>query len=188
MGVRAAVLILVLATLPVPAAGEIYRWVDASGNVHFTADLTQVPPDQRPGAAHVSPAGRGSVQRVIERQTPAEPNDQPPANASSAGGSARAPAAAAQEERFGGRSEAEWRALARKYRDAIERLEPRAQACESDSFRWTPGAGRAAYREEAAEAEACSRVRNDLDTNRRGLEKLEESAHRAGAPPGWLRE
>jgi clan AA aspartic protease (TIGR02281 family) len=30
-----------------PAAGEIYKWVDADGEIHFTTDLTKVPPDQR---------------------------------------------------------------------------------------------------------------------------------------------
>ncbi len=31
-------------------AGGIYRWVDASGNMHFTHDLGRVPPQHRPGA------------------------------------------------------------------------------------------------------------------------------------------
>jgi clan AA aspartic protease (TIGR02281 family) len=30
-----------------PSMGEIYKWVDASGQMHFTTDLTQVPAGQR---------------------------------------------------------------------------------------------------------------------------------------------
>lgn len=97
-------------------------------------------------------------------------------------------AAALADERFGGQTEDQWRASAEKYRNAIAQLEERADACEDDSFRWSPGAGSRAYREEQSEADACRRVGDDLDMNRRWLEKLEENAHRAGAPPGWLRE
>ncbi len=37
-------------TLAAPAPAEIYRWTDASGEVHFTQDLSQVPPAQRAAA------------------------------------------------------------------------------------------------------------------------------------------
>ncbi len=33
-----------------PASAEIYKWVDKSGQTHYTGDLSQVPPDQRPSA------------------------------------------------------------------------------------------------------------------------------------------
>jgi Domain of unknown function (DUF4124) len=174
---------VVLGLAPQAASGEVYRWTDAEGKVHFTSDLSQVPARQRDAAEAGARAGkRGSVQR-FESSTPA-------AAAAPAAPAGAVPAAtpAAQEERYGGRNEAEWRALAKKYRDAIERLEPRAEACEGDEFRWKPGAGRRAYREEVAEADACSRMKSELDMNRTWLRNLEESAHRAGAPPGWMRE
>ena len=38
------------------AAAEIYRWTDESGTVHFTQDLTQVPPQHRHTAARPTPA------------------------------------------------------------------------------------------------------------------------------------
>lgn len=41
---------LAVGLLALPAGGEIYRWTDAQGRVHFTQDLSQVPPDQRPRA------------------------------------------------------------------------------------------------------------------------------------------
>ena len=33
--------------LAVPASGEFYKYVDKQGNIHFTDDWNQVPPDQR---------------------------------------------------------------------------------------------------------------------------------------------
>jgi clan AA aspartic protease (TIGR02281 family) len=39
-----AVLLIVVA---LPAAAEIYRWTDEQGRVHFTQDLSQVPPEHR---------------------------------------------------------------------------------------------------------------------------------------------
>lgn len=43
---RTALLAFALAATA-PAAAEIYKWVDGDGMVHFTTDLTQVPPAQR---------------------------------------------------------------------------------------------------------------------------------------------
>jgi len=41
---------LALGLLLAPASAEIYKWVDGSGQTHYTGDLSQVPPDQRPSA------------------------------------------------------------------------------------------------------------------------------------------
>lgn len=38
----------------VAAGAEIYRWTDAAGSVHFTEDLSQVPPDKRRAAAEAA--------------------------------------------------------------------------------------------------------------------------------------
>jgi clan AA aspartic protease (TIGR02281 family) len=42
-----ATALLGLALAALPAAAEIYQWVDANGELHFTTDLSQVPADQR---------------------------------------------------------------------------------------------------------------------------------------------
>ncbi|HEY8122567.1 MAG TPA: TIGR02281 family clan AA aspartic protease [Myxococcota bacterium] len=44
---RIAVAVLLAACLPALAGAEIFRWVDAQGNEHFTQDLWQVPPPLR---------------------------------------------------------------------------------------------------------------------------------------------
>jgi clan AA aspartic protease (TIGR02281 family) len=50
-----------LALAPALARAEIYRWTDAEGRVHFTEDLSRVPPEQRGAAregAAAPPSGR----------------------------------------------------------------------------------------------------------------------------------
>jgi clan AA aspartic protease (TIGR02281 family) len=42
-----AVLLALAMLSGAPAGAEIYRWTDAEGRVHFTQDLTQVPPAER---------------------------------------------------------------------------------------------------------------------------------------------
>ncbi|GAB6062691.1 hypothetical protein JCM30394_14200 [Deferrisoma palaeochoriense] len=41
-------MLLVSLALSLPAGAEIYRWTGPDGTVHFTDNLEQVPPDQRP--------------------------------------------------------------------------------------------------------------------------------------------
>jgi clan AA aspartic protease (TIGR02281 family) len=62
-GLASTVIVLALAAPP-GARAEIYRWVDASGQVHFTEDLRQVPPAQRRAAesAAKAPGGDSPVQ------------------------------------------------------------------------------------------------------------------------------
>ncbi|HSJ97829.1 MAG TPA: TIGR02281 family clan AA aspartic protease [Myxococcota bacterium] len=50
------------------AAGEIYRWTDAEGRVHFTEDLSRVPADQRGSARQGAAAPAPS--RVQTYETP----------------------------------------------------------------------------------------------------------------------
>ncbi len=174
-----------------PAVAEIYKWTDANGVVHFTSNASEVPADQREGARKAGSAGKGSFQQMetVPRPREGAASSKPATQPSHFGGSAarRDSADTPKEPRFGGRTEAQWRAQAAKYRNAIARLEANVEKCSGDQFRWSRGAGRRAYKEEQREAQACQTQKNELDMNRRWLSKLEENARRAGAPPGWLR-
>jgi clan AA aspartic protease (TIGR02281 family) len=73
---------VLLLALSFSSSAEIYRWTDAEGRVHFTQDLSQVPPAHRPQAEQSAAAprsnrlqtystppasGRGSVRRRTRR-------------------------------------------------------------------------------------------------------------------------
>lgn len=69
----AASIALGVACLPVAVAAEIYRWTDAGGRLHFTQDLSQVPPEHRGSAAEAArESGEGRVQ-TFERPAPSAP-------------------------------------------------------------------------------------------------------------------
>jgi clan AA aspartic protease (TIGR02281 family) len=82
---RAASLLLVwLACLPGAARAEIYRWTDAQGRVHFTQDLSQVPPAQRATAAGAGrEAGGGRLQTFESPARGAPASAAPPAGPAS---------------------------------------------------------------------------------------------------------
>lgn len=54
-----------------PAGGEIYRWTDEQGQVHFTQDLSQVPPGQRSRAREQ--AQRGATGGTLVRSEASAP-------------------------------------------------------------------------------------------------------------------
>lgn len=189
---RGLLLGLVLLLLAPTAMAEFYKWTDANGIVHFTANLDEVPPSHR-AAASAGSGGKGSFQQIgsgapAASATPAAPAPSPASTDRTPSTSPKRASRDAVPETHGGRTEAQWQADAVKFRSAIERLEAEAERCKDDEVRWAPGAGRRKYDEEMNEAEVCAKARNELDMNRRWLENLEERAHRAGVPPGWIRD
>lgn len=66
--------ILVSISVATPIRAEIYRWTDSEGRVHFTEDLSRVPPGQRGAVKDAAAAERGPS-RVQTYETP------PPARA-----------------------------------------------------------------------------------------------------------
>ena len=68
-------LALFLALLAVSYAGgapaDIYRWTDPEGNLHFTEDLSQVPPQYREQAVQRPPSSsRGALQTYTPPASP----------------------------------------------------------------------------------------------------------------------
>jgi aspartyl protease family protein len=81
MSRRAACLLALLAVLPGGAGAEVYRWTDAEGRVHFTQDLSRVPPEQRGAVAAAARAPAASRLQTFE--SPAGPAAVAPAPAGS---------------------------------------------------------------------------------------------------------
>jgi clan AA aspartic protease (TIGR02281 family) len=75
-----------LALIGAEAAGEIYKWTDASGKVHFTHDLNQVPARHRAAAeaAAKAPKGRDPIQTYTPPPAARRPAARP--STSSVGG------------------------------------------------------------------------------------------------------
>lgn len=175
--------------LAAPAGAEIYRWVDAEGREHFTTNRSQVPAAHRNQVTKIeggnlNRASSGSVGSGFgagSGAAAAQPRGDdglgsPPARAAEA------------EEQYLGKDEEQWRREVASLRRRVEMLEHVAERCESsEGVRLSPASDARAYRQEADEAEQCQRTRQDLDLHRGMLSSLEESARRAGVPPGWLR-
>ncbi len=71
VGIRRALVVsmLVAISMPAPVRAEIYRWTDSEGRVHFTGDLSRVPPGQR-GAVKDAAAVERGPSRVQTYETP----------------------------------------------------------------------------------------------------------------------
>lgn len=76
---RIFVILFLVVLLTGPAYGEMYKWVDEKGTVHFTDDLSQVPMDRRPGTEiektpkEASPSNEKRPSSVIPSVKPPEP-------------------------------------------------------------------------------------------------------------------
>ena len=70
--VRGIALVGIL-SFSIPAAAQIYRWIDESGKMHFTQDLGQVPARYRAlsKSAAEAPQGRSRVQHYTPPKSPA---------------------------------------------------------------------------------------------------------------------
>jgi Domain of unknown function (DUF4124) len=158
--------------LAAPAfAGEIYEWVDERGVIHYTDDRELVPEPFRASVRISEAKGDGSFQRIIERRV-----------------TSASATPAARDESPGGRTEAQWRSEAERLDALVAELAPAASRCASDHVNSSPGDGSRKRKAERAEAEACAKTRSDLVNARAERDEFREAAHRAGVPPGWVRE
>lgn len=95
-----------------------------------------------------------------------------------------------------GRSEAEWRRMAKMARGRVPAaeakvasLETESKKLENDFYAWSDGNYRDRVIRPAWDQsrEELGKARKDLDAARAQITDLEEEARKSGAPPGWLR-
>jgi hypothetical protein len=175
-----AIALAQLASAGTFAEGEIWVWTTADGTVHYTDDRERVPEAFRESArvAHREDDKTEKPASVPASGVPAVP---PTAQT---GPDAGEPPAVIDPEAA---AEAGWRAEAGALHERIAALEPQVAACAGDHINRSPGDGSRERREEREEAERCARAKQELATARADLDALEERAHRADVPPGWLR-
>jgi hypothetical protein len=175
---RAASVVLALllgpAALPCTAsADEMYRWIDAQGNLH----LSETPP---PGQAAEpwEPAEKSAIQQTLP--TPAPPREQRTAR--------QAPAAQEAPEKVAGQTEDEWRQRALEHQQRIEQLEHQIEQVEAGPDFHSTHFSRNGYADSGTSKQAVLMgLRAELERAQSHLESFEEHARTAGVPPGWLR-
>jgi clan AA aspartic protease (TIGR02281 family) len=74
MKIRSLVLLIIILALFVPSSyGEMYKWVDEKGTVHFTDDLSTIPEKYREEAETRKPPKETSIPKPQERSEPSLP-------------------------------------------------------------------------------------------------------------------
>jgi len=164
------------------SAGEIYRWVDARGQVHFTTDLSQVPKSQR---VRASDEASGKVERpssgagVINQINTPPPRRRGPSRRSTVG----LPAAVAPSA-DPGPSQTErtvWANKVKTAQRAVTRLENKISSYKKKVFRSNSSLTRHRYQ---LKLEAA---KDSLRGARRAAREVEQDARRAGLEWGDLR-
>jgi hypothetical protein len=180
-----ALTLVVLGVLGVLAldasAGEIYRWVDAQGNVHFSDE----PPPHQAGSEW-QPEADGTFQ-VVPQEPPA-PRATPPR--------ARVPAPARpaaakppQQARKGGATQQEWRRRSQAIEREVSGIEKQLEALdEGPLVVHRSSRQNGVWWDQENTAQRRARLERELEQANRDLEKLQDKARRAGVPPGWLRD
>ncbi len=181
--VRAVTILVLAMALAAPGSAQIYRWTDANGVEHFSADLDAVPPAHR--AAAEASAGRASGGGFTRYRAPAAPAPALEEPVESADPAAQHEGED-EDERIGGHDEAWWRERYQRYVIEIEELEAVEERCEGVGV---PSHGtKRQHRERKMEAvNRCAQSRSTLDVKRLQLENFVENARRKGVPPGWVR-
>jgi hypothetical protein len=171
--------LLLFIALASPSAAEdegerlLYSWTSEDGGVHYTDDLSRVPEKFRANPRIFVAKERSAA---TPASTPATPQP-PPTPASKA----------ADVESYDGWTEMEWRDAAARLDGQLASLAPVVAECAGDHVNLSPGDGSRKRREEEAEARRCAEARASYGQATAEREALSERAHRAGAPPGWVR-
>jgi len=70
-------LIIILAVLVSSSYGEMYKWVDEKGTVHFTDDLSNIPEKYREGAETRKPSKEIRPPEMEDKSLPSPPSEAP---------------------------------------------------------------------------------------------------------------
>jgi hypothetical protein len=201
--------------LALPAAAELYRYVDAEGELNIVSDLEMVPGQYRASAlADVEERDGGSL-NIVEA-----PSTLPPVSAAAPDMEADIPAPAAtpssDTSEIAGHDEFWWQSQANTKRSTIVDLKSQHEAAVEEEENWSeqlyrsPGGGpggktvagpggsrRAGNRNsrgalllsaaDDTEEVSVEDLEQQLEEAESDLERLHEQARSAGVPPGWLR-
>jgi hypothetical protein len=80
-------MLAVCTLLASPASADIYRWEDASGGIHFTDDLSTVPPQHRGKALEIQKTPPKAGRPSVSTMGAPSPSPGPPLSPGSSGGS-----------------------------------------------------------------------------------------------------
>ena len=172
---RALLIMAVLLFASAGRTGEVLRWVDERGVVHFTDDGTSVPKEYR--------------EQIERRELPDERE--------AASGSAPQSKAAMEEERDRhGRGEGYWAKRAKEIKDELDRAHQEYERVRLEyndlvaQYNATRSRAKKRQYQERIESlqEELNRRREDVDRVKELLEKaLPEEAERAGASAEWVK-
>lgn len=176
--------LLLSCALAIPCAsvaGEIYRWVDAEGNVHFS--------ETPPASAHAREWEKPDDGRVtiFERDRP--PLSTPPAPQQDRTPPPASPQTSRQSdkpEKIAGKYEWQWRKEARSLETKVESLEEQLESAKDSSLSGFPSS-MASARFDARKQERIERLEGQIEAAEDRLELFEDDARQSGVPPGWLR-
>jgi hypothetical protein len=186
IAVRALIVLGLLALAVAQArADDMYRWVDAQGEIHFGAD----PPKGARNVRRVDGSGARSINVVPgtpvapPREAPrvAPPEDAAPVGTVQGlvpGEGALHPSASTA---IGGRSEDDWRTEAQRLTRKVESLEAQLERAD-DQRRSAISPRDSSYYERKV-----ARLEQELEAAQSALDRFEERARKLEVPPGWLR-
>lgn len=180
-----AFLVAVLALQGTPSDAEIYRYVDANGTERFTADLHEVPADQRRDAMGDA-TGRGTLNGGFSHASPSA--ESPPSPRPRTAPASQAPSG----ELVAGRDEAAWRKDRATLVTRVESLQTQIAGCDEVEapMPQMPDGRRRNRRQDERRldiVQACHRAKSDLGAAELALSNFDERARTQGVPPGWLR-
>jgi len=181
--------------LATAASAEMYRWVDASGDVHIVSDLYDVPAEYQDAALAEAKTRSGGSLNIGNGHGEGAAPAQAPAAAEPV------PAAAAEMPQPGGHDEVWWRTksqeMHRKAEDARSAYDAEHAEDEDDAGKiYATGGHRGKRGRRGVAAAALSgndygpsveELKGEAERAERDLVDFEEQARRAGVPPGWLR-